>query len=185
FAYAEHRAKPFQQALDYVIQPPKFLALQLGFLLPSLLIASPYLRQDVGPVDPAPPHGDAFDRRIVRLLTFGPVAMVVLMTIVSGRIPLSMWGYPLWLFFGLWGVQRGRARERGPLAGLGVLWGSTSAAYAVAFTAQYTVPPPYDQHYRAPFFPGGELGLKMSRRYRAMTGRPLAYVIGSMWDGGN
>jgi hypothetical protein len=25
----------------------------------------------------------------------------------------------------------------------------------------------------------------MSRRFRTMTGRPLAYVIGSMWDGGN
>jgi hypothetical protein len=25
----------------------------------------------------------------------------------------------------------------------------------------------------------------MSRRYRAMTGRPLDYVIASMWDGGN
>src|SRR5262249_373435 len=60
FAYAEHRARPFQRTLDYAIQPAKFLALQIGFLLPSLLIASPYLRQDVGPVDPAPPHGDAF-----------------------------------------------------------------------------------------------------------------------------
>ena len=25
----------------------------------------------------------------------------------------------------------------------------------------------------------------MSRRYRAMTGQPLAYVIGAMWEGGN
>jgi hypothetical protein len=25
----------------------------------------------------------------------------------------------------------------------------------------------------------------MSRRYRAMTGQPLAYVIGPMWEGGN
>jgi len=185
FAYAEHRAKPFQQALDYVIQPPKFLLLQLGFLLPSLLIASPYLRQDVGPVDPAPPHGDAFDRRIVRLLTFGPVAMVVLMTIVSGRIPVSMWGYPLWLFFGLWGVQRGRALERRTLTRIVVLWALTFTGYAAAFVIQYTVIPRYDQHYRATLFPGRELGLEMSRRYRAMTGRPLAYVIGSMWDGGN
>jgi 4-amino-4-deoxy-L-arabinose transferase-like glycosyltransferase len=185
FAYAEHRARPFQQPLDYVIQPPKFLLLQLGFLLPSLLIASPYLRQDVGPVDPAPPHGDAFDRRIVRLLTFGPVAMVVLMTIVSGRIPLSMWGYPLWLFFGLWGVQRGRALERRTLTRIVVLWGLTFTGYAAAFVIQYTVIPRYDQHYRATLFPGRELGLEMSRRYRAMTGRPLAYVIGSMWDGGN
>src|SRR5262249_9180985 len=62
FTYAEHRALPFQGRLDYVIQPVKFLLLQLGFLLPSLLIASPYLRKDVAPVDPAPPRGDAFDR---------------------------------------------------------------------------------------------------------------------------
>ena len=35
------------------------------------------------------------------------------------------------------------------------------------------------------FFPGGDLGREISQRYRAVTGKPIAYVIGSMWDGGN
>ena len=34
-------------------------------------------------------------------------------------------------------------------------------------------------------YPGDQLGVEMSRRYRAMTGQPLAYVIGPMWEGGN
>ena len=34
-------------------------------------------------------------------------------------------------------------------------------------------------------YPGDRLGAEMSRRYRAMTGQPLAYVIGPMWEGGN
>ena len=34
-------------------------------------------------------------------------------------------------------------------------------------------------------YPGERLGAEMSRRYRAMTGQPLAYVIGPMWEGGN
>ena len=34
-------------------------------------------------------------------------------------------------------------------------------------------------------YPGDALGAELSRRYRAVTGRPLVYVIGTMWDGGN
>ena len=56
---------------------------------------------------------------------------------------------------------------------------------AVAFVAAYDVRPRFKQQYIAVLFPGDRLGAEMSRRYRAMTGKPLAYVIGSMWDGGN
>ena len=45
--------------------------------------------------------------------------------------------------------------------------------------------PNYDHRYRAVFFPGADLARELSQRYRAATGRPLIYVIGSMWDGGN
>ena len=48
FAYAEARAVHFKGPLDYLIKPPKFLLSQLGFLVPSLLIAAPYLRRDIG-----------------------------------------------------------------------------------------------------------------------------------------
>ena len=56
---------------------------------------------------------------------------------------------------------------------------------ALAFIANYAVLPHYDHRYRAVFFPGGDLGREISQRYRAATGKPIAYVIGSMWDGGN
>jgi hypothetical protein len=49
----------------------------------------------------------------------------------------------------------------------------------------YHVRPLYSQNYLAVMFPGGRLGEEMTRRYRVMTGRPLAYVIGTMWLGGN
>ena len=35
------------------------------------------------------------------------------------------------------------------------------------------------------FYPGDRLADELSRGFRAATGRPLAYVIGGMWDGGN
>ena len=56
---------------------------------------------------------------------------------------------------------------------------------ALAFIANYGVLPNYDHRYRAVFFPGDELARELSQRYRAVTGKPIVYVIGSMWDGGN
>src|SRR5580700_5701329 len=45
---------------------------------------------------------DAFDRRIVTLLAFGPGLAMIALIAVSGRGTFAMWGYPLWLFVGLW-----------------------------------------------------------------------------------
>jgi hypothetical protein len=64
-------------------------------------------------------------------------------------------------------------------------WAVIFAALAIAFIGNYGVLPYYDHRYRAVFFPGGDLGRELSERYRAVTGQPIAYVIGSMWDGGN
>jgi hypothetical protein len=64
-------------------------------------------------------------------------------------------------------------------------WAIVFAGLALAFIANYAVLPHYDHRYRAVFFPGGDLGREISQRYRAVTGKPIAYVIGSMWDGGN
>jgi hypothetical protein len=183
-AYAERRALVFQSAIDRVVKPPKFLLLQFLFLLPSLLIAAPFLRATRGElIDQR--RADAFDRRIVTLLTFGPAVTVVLVSFASGRGTIEMWGYPLWLFFGLWLVLHERALDLVALARIVVLWAAVSVGYVAAFVINYDVLPRYNHDYYATMFPGDALGREMSRRYRAMTGGPLAYVIGSMWDGGN
>jgi hypothetical protein len=184
FRYAEARAVPFRGALDYLIQPPKFLVSQLGFLIPSLIIAAPYLRRDVSG-GKGGAMADAFDRRIVTLLTFGPALTVVLMSVVTGRGTVAMWGYPLWLFLGLWIVLNARVLERITLGRIVFLWGTIFICMAIAFVAAYDVIPRYRSRYVAVLYPGERLGAEMSRRYRAMTGKPLAYVVGTMWDGGN
>ena len=114
FAYASARAVPSHGALDHVLHPLVFAAAQLAALLPALAIAAPlrWPRPDV-----AAPKLDDFDRRIVTLLAFGPAATLIALSAVTGRGLVAMWGYPLWLFLGLWIVMTmGAAIDRRRLA---------------------------------------------------------------------
>jgi hypothetical protein len=57
--------------------------------------------------------------------------------------------------------------------------------YVLSFIVQYAVLPSYDHRYRAVLFPGEEIAQHIAMRYRAETGMPLAYVVSTMWLGGN
>jgi hypothetical protein len=114
------------------------------------------------------------------------MATVLAISAVSGRLVVAMWGYPLWLFLGTWLVltaRRGLDDLR--LVRIVGTWAIVFTCLALAFFANYGVLPRFDHRYRAVFFPGGELAHELSQRYRAVTGEPIAYVIGTMWDGGN
>ena len=187
FTYAEHRALPSRGLIDHVWRPLQFAIGQLFFLLPSLLIAAPlfFPRSRAGE-PPLAASADAYDRRIVTMLAFGPVATVLAMSALSGRGTIAMWGYPLWLFLGLrivLGAQRALAGAR--LARLSAIWGIVFAGLSVAFAVNYAVLPQYDHRYRAVFYPGADLAREISDRYYTVTGKPPVYVIGTMWDGGN
>jgi 4-amino-4-deoxy-L-arabinose transferase-like glycosyltransferase len=183
FRYAEARAAPVRGLIDHIVHPLAFVVGQIFWLLPSALIALPLVRPRRAPQEPVV---DAFDRRIVAVLTFGPAALLIAGSVISGRGLITMWGYPFWLFLGLWLViETGSAIERARLRRIALAWAAVTALYAVAFIAQYGVLPFVDHRYRASVFPGGRLGAEISARFRAATGAPLAYVIGSMWLGGN
>jgi 4-amino-4-deoxy-L-arabinose transferase-like glycosyltransferase len=184
FNYAEARALPVRGPFDHLLHPVEYLAGQLFFLLPTLLIAAPL----VWPPTKAAPrvNADAFDRRIVTLLAFGPALTVLALTLVTGRGTVTMWGYPLWLFLGLWIVLFAPAAlDRLRLARIGALWAVVSAIFVAAFVADYLVLPGLDHRYRAVLFPGDRLSAAITQRFAAATGRQPAYIIASMWDGGN
>jgi len=186
FAYAEHRAAPVRGFIDHIVHPAFFAGSQIFFMLPSLFIAAAL----VWPRDKAatlPDDGtDAFDRRIVTLLAFGPGAAMIALAAVSGRGTFAMWGYPLWLFAGLWIVMAARATlDAARLRRIGAAWGAVFVVFALVFIANYAVLPSFDHRYRAVFFPGDRLGEELTRRFHSATGEPLRYVIGTMWDGGN
>ncbi len=186
--YAEARASNFKQALDYLTKPSRFVLAQLLFLLPSLVMAAAYLRRDTAvrnSTSIARPRPDAFDRRIISLLTFGPAATIVLLSIGTGRDTVDLWGYPLWLFLGVWIVLNARPLDRMTLWRIVFLWAACFIGTAGLFAINYGVLPRYKENYTAILYPGDQLAAEMSRRFRTLTGRPLAYLVGPMWEGGN
>jgi Dolichyl-phosphate-mannose-protein mannosyltransferase len=184
FAYASARATPVRGWFDHLLHPLAFAVGQLAFMIPALLIAAAFLWPR--PKAPVATGADAFDRRIVTLLAFGPAATTLVLSALSGRGTIAMWGYPLWLFLGIWIVLQARtAFEPARLRRVVAVWAAVFAIFAVAFTANYTVLPMLDHRYRAVFYPGDRLADELARRFRAATGRPLSYVIASMWEGGN
>lgn len=191
FAYASARAAPSRGLFDHVWHPLVFALGQLAFLLPALVIAAALVwpRPKAQHHDAAPPvaaKADAFDRRIVTLLAFGPAATTVAISALTGRGAIAMWGYPLWLFLGLWIVLSVRtAIEPARLGRVAGVWAGVFSLFAIAFAASYSVLPAFDHRYRAVFYPGDRLADELARRFRAATGRPLTYVVGTMWDGGN
>jgi 4-amino-4-deoxy-L-arabinose transferase-like glycosyltransferase len=187
FAYAEARATPSRGLIDHVLHPSLFVLSQLGYLAPALLVAAPLWIGRKGSLSDAPPPNaaDAFDRRIVTLLAFGPLATVLALSAVTGRGTVAMWGYPLFLFLGLWIVLTARAAPVARLSRVALVWAVVLAGYAVGFVANYAVLPLYHDRYIAVLYPGEQLAAELAGRFRAATGEPLAYVVGSMWDGGN
>ncbi len=184
FAYANARAVLPSGAFDHILNPAAFALGQLVFLLPALVIALPLFWRRTGA--PVAAGADAFDRRIVALLAFGPAATLIAALLVTGRGAIAMWGYPLWLFLGLWLVLGARrAIDHARIKGIVSLWAGVFAMFVLAFVANYSLLPHYDHRYRAVLYPGESLGAEMSARFRALTGKPLAYVVATMWDGGN
>ena len=107
------------------------------------------------------------------------------------RGAVAMWGYPLWLFLGLWLVITARVRfDTLRLTRIIAAWAVVFTIFVVAFVVNYLALPSFDHRYRAVLFPGDRLGEMLTARFHDATCRsadcaPLRYVIGSMWDGGN
>jgi hypothetical protein len=182
--YVSVRAAETTGAAGHLIFPLQFAAWQAWYLLPSLAIALPLMvRREA---EPDVEVGN-FDRRIVILLALGPAATLFCISLISGRGVLPMWGYPLWLFLGVLIVLAAKTRvDCEKLSRLALLWAICFVSFAIAFSLNYGV---VILHKRDPrfqaFFPGEKLTQEITRRYTVIAGKPPAYVIGSIWIGGN
>src|ERR1700728_2198801 len=131
-AYAEHRAIVVRGWFDHVLHPAVFAGSQVFFLLPTFFIASALFWPQR--TERAENAADAFDRRIVTLLAFGPGAAMILLTALSGRGAIAMWGYPLWLYVGLWLVLIARTMlDRNRLTRLVAAWAAVFAIFVIVF----------------------------------------------------
>ncbi|CAN5358130.1 UDP-phosphomannose--protein mannosyltransferase [soil metagenome] len=192
FDYVDRRASPSRGITDHIVHPVKFVLGQLGYLLPSLLIAAPlvyfsFLKPAAAPAQPVPMPGfDAYDRRIVTLLAFGPALTMVVLSAVTGRGTIALWGYPLWLYLGLWFVMtyKDALASRG-LAWIASLWGVVFAASCVFIIIYNSGALGLSYVRRSQQFPGPQLAAEIERQYFAVTGRAPAYIVGPQIEAGN
>ncbi len=182
--YVEARALPPQGFLDHIRRPLSFAFGQFAWSLPCLAIAaSLFLKR---PDKIVPYDVDSFSRRIVTLLTFGPMVTLLIASAITGGKLIGMWGYPFWLFLGLWLVLRaGKIYERERFVVLGRVWLIVTACYAIAFIIDMAVTPQLTNTYRAELYPGDVIAKELAARFKSETGEPVRYVIGSMYEGGN
>ena len=179
FEYLSERAKPAQHWYQFATIPLKWTASQIFFLHPALIVLAVTLFPRLHKSEPQPPSA-RFARRYVTTLAFAPFVIVTLMALLSGRAPVSMWGYPFWSFL--------------PLAA--ILWFGPVTdpqrlrVFAFGFLFVFIAGPTVfaglevsDRYFRerpkATEFPGQALADRMTREWREKTGTPLRYVAGT------
>src|SRR5262247_1037763 len=134
FAYAEHRALSPRGLTDHLWHPLQSALYQFPALLPSLLIALPLFYPRQRKATAVKSGADAFDLRIIALLALGPAASILALSAITGRGTVPMWGYPLWLFLGLWLVLVARSSlDDRRLFHVIAVWAVVFACFALGF----------------------------------------------------
>lgn len=182
FGYAEARALPYRGFYDHFLHPFLFLVSHIGAMLPAFFIASPLFRPWSGKF-----NLDFADQtfRIVTLLTWGPAALLVMLSALTGRGLLAMWGFPLCIFFGLWIVMVAKAAiDRPRLSLIAIGWAIVTAIYVTVFVVQQTLIPRFHTRFNAQLYPGQRIADILTKEFERQTGEKLRYVIGRIYPAG-
>jgi hypothetical protein len=184
FTYVETRARQAAHWYQFLTFPLRWIGGQLLFVLPALgLLALVYPRWWRQPI-----AGDqsAFVRRFAATLALGPFAIVAVLSALTGRLPVLMWGYPLWTFLPLgiiawFGGATETVRQRAFAAGFAVVFVTMPVLYAaVPFVESLLRDRTLAVHY-----PGRAVGEHLTRIWREKTDTPLSYVAGEEFSANN
>jgi hypothetical protein len=146
-------------------------------VLPALgLLALAYAPR---PVVTSVDSKSAFARRYVTMLAFGPFLIVTLSSILTGRLAVLLWGYPLWSFLPLaalvwFGPVTDIARQRSFAAGFIAVF----VAMPVLFATVPVVEAQFRDRTLAIHFPGQAAADYFTRTWHEKTKSPLVYITG-------
>jgi hypothetical protein len=180
FHYVDARARPAAHWYQFIFYPLQWTGGQILMLLPAIgLLAILFFGS---PRDIAPVTGERseFDRRYITALALGPFAVTTIVATLAGRLPVAMWGYPLWTFAPLaalawFGPVRDPERLRMFVtASLVVL-----IAFPVAYAATELFEPFVRDRKKATQYAGFLLADTITRKWHETTGTPLVYVGGA------
>jgi hypothetical protein len=177
FRYVDQRALAATRWIEFVWFPLRWTVSQVLFLAPALALlaiviagATPRLSS---------PRKD-FSRRYVVALAVGPFAVTTLVAALLGRLPIAMWGYPLWCFLPLavlmaFGSDFEIKHSRVFALAFALVFLALPAGYAAAELFE----PFLRDRPKATQFPGRLLADTVTQMWRVRTQTPLAYVGGA------
>lgn len=172
--YVDARAVTAARWFQYFVFPFRWTASQVLYLLPALAliaIARVGARRSVARDD-----GD-FARRYVTALAIGPFAVVTVVAAVLGRLPVALWGYPLWCFTPLAAVMWfGATAEPARIARFARALILLFVAWPVIYAASELFEPFVRDRPKATQFPGRAVAEAITRAWRERTNAPLVYV---------
>jgi hypothetical protein len=181
--YADVRARVAAHWYEWIAFPLRWIGSQVLFLLPALgLMAVALIGAGGAAPERSPVAGgaSAFGRRYIAVLALGPFVLVTLGAAVSGRLPVAMWGYPLWTLLPLaaltWFAPVADAARLRVLARACLL---VFVALPAAYGADELFEPLLRDRPKATQFPGRLLAQTITREWREATGTPLTYVGGA------
>jgi hypothetical protein len=176
FRYVEARAVVATRWYQYVTFPLQWTAGQALALAPAIALLAILLWRPA----PAPAASDqtAFARRLVTTAAIGPFLVTTVAALALGRLPIAMWGFPLWSFAPLALLMWfDTARLRG--AAFARAFIVIFAAMPVIYAGVEMLEPLVRDRPKATQFPGRRLAETITRQWRERTGMPLVYVGGA------
>ena len=182
--YADARARMATHWYHFVTFPLQWILGQVGFLAPTIALMALALWGRRARI--AADEGSAFARRYVTMLALGPFAITTALALLLGRLPVAMWGYPLWSFAPLaalaWlGPVTDAVRLRRFAAGFLVVFAAMPLAYIVVEGLE----PLVRDRPKATQFPGRQLAEAVTRRWREQFATPLPFVGGGEFASNN
>ena len=183
FHYVDERAVAATRWYQYVLFPLRWIAGQAFFLLPVVALLGLLL---IGTPRQRLPAERQFARRYITAMAVGPFLVTTLVAIVLGRLPVAMWGYPLWSFVPLaaimwWGSDWDRRHIQRFAAACLLIF----TVFPIAYAADDRFEPLLRDRPRAREFPGQILADTISREWRRKTGTPVVYVGGTEFAANN
>jgi len=183
--YVTARAKVAEHWYQFITNPALWLSSQVFFIHPTLILLGLTLfprKLDREQRE----RSDDFSRRYVTMLALAPFAVVTVIATMTGRAPVALWGYPLWLFLPLaavvwFGPVIDPLKRQFFAAGFIFLFLLGPAVWI----GTYMTDPYLRDRPRASQFPGQLLADEMTRLWREKTGTPLPYVAGTEFAANN
>jgi hypothetical protein len=175
--YVDARAKIATHWYHVFTYPLQWTASQLFFIAPAIGLIALAL---VGArAQPATDESDAFARRFLAMLALGPFLVTTAVALFAGRLPVAMWGYPLWSFAPLAAIAWfGPVAREAPMRRFAAGFLVVFVAMPFAYVAVETLEPALRDRPKATQFPGQRLADEITARWHAKFGSALPFVGG-------